>query len=250
MKTGAMTGTLLQGRIALVTGASRGIGRAAAIGLAREGAHIVACARTTGGLEELDDQIFAETGRHATLIPFDLADGAALERIGGAVYERFKKLDIFVHAAATLGSLTPVSHYEPKDFNRVITLNLNATYRLIRQLEPVMKLSDAARAIFISSGAAARPRAFWGAYAASKAGMEALVRTWADEMEVTPIRCALVNPGAMRTRMRAEAFPGEDPETLPPPEDIIPLIVELARADRVPPLETINRRDWTHSETA
>lgn len=245
-----MTGPLLQGRIALVTGASRGIGRAAALGLAQAGAHVVACARTVGGLEELDDRIFSETGTHATLIPFDLADGAALERIGSAIHERFGKLDIFVHAAATLGSLTPVSHYEPKDFNRVITLNLNATYRLIRQFEPVMKLSDAGRAIFLSSGVAAHPRAFWGAYAASKAGMEALVRTWADEMEVTPIRCAIVNPGAMRTRMRAEAFPGEDPQTLPPPEDLVPLIVDMARPDRTPPLETVSFRTWSHSEKA
>ncbi|MDC7682014.1 SDR family NAD(P)-dependent oxidoreductase [Asticcacaulis sp. BYS171W] len=245
-----MSEPLLTGRIALVTGASRGIGRASALGLARAGAHVIACARTQGALEELDDQIFAETGRHATLMPFDLADGAALERIGQAVFDRFQKLDIFVHAAATLGSLTPVSHYEPKDFNRVITLNLNATYRLIRQLEPLLKFSDAARAIFISSGVANHPRAFWGAYAASKAGMEALVKTWADEMEVTPIRTALVNPGAMRTRMRYEAFPGEDPETLPLPEEIIPLIVDLARADKVPPLDVIDRRAWSAAQNA
>lgn len=237
-----MTDTLLKGRIALVTGASRGIGRASALGLARAGAQVIACGRTQGALEELDDEIFAETGRHATLMPFDLADGAALERIGQAVYDRFQRLDIFVHAAATLGALTPVSHYEPKDFNRVITLNLNATYRLIRQLEPVMRHSDSGRAIFITSGVAAQPRAFWGAYAASKAGMEAVVRCWADEMEVTPLRCAIVNPGAMRTKMRAEAFPGEDPQTLPAPEEIVPLIVDLARGDKIPPLETIERR--------
>lgn len=235
---------LLDGRIALVTGASRGIGRASAVGLAKAGAHVIASARTQGALEELDDEIFAATGKHATLMPFDLADGGALERIGPAVYERFQRLDIFVHAAATLGSLTPVSHHEPKDFNRVITLNLNATYRLIRSLEPVLRFSDAARAIFFTTGVAAQPRAFWGAYAASKAGMEALVRTWADEVEVSNIRAAIVNPGAMRTRMRATAYPGEDAETLPPPEEIIPLIVDLARADKVPPLDTINRREW------
>jgi len=239
-----MTGKILEGRIALVTGASRGIGRASALGMAQAGAHIIACARTQGALEELDDDIFAATGKHATLMPFDLADGGALERIGPAVYERFQKLDIFVHAAATLGSLTPVSHFEPKDFNRVITLNLNAAYRLIRSLEPVMRFSDAGRAIFISSTLASKPRAFWGAYAASKAGMEALVRTWADEVDVTPIRAAIVNPGPMRTRMRATAYPGEDAETLPLPEEIIPLIVDLARADKVPPLETIDRREW------
>ncbi|MEM9965876.1 MAG: SDR family NAD(P)-dependent oxidoreductase [Asticcacaulis sp.] len=238
-----MTG-ILEGRIALVTGASRGIGRASALGMAKAGAHIIACARTQGALEELDDEIFAATGKHATLMPFDLADGGALERIGPAVYDRFKKLDIFVHAAATLGSLTPVSHFEPKDFNRVITLNLNASYRLIRSLEPVMRFSDAGRAIFISTTLASKPRAFWGAYAASKAGMEALVRTWADEVDVTPIRAAIVNPGPMRTQMRASAYPGEDVSALPPPEEIIPLIIDLARADKVPPLETIDRREW------
>ncbi|MFT4090238.1 MAG: SDR family NAD(P)-dependent oxidoreductase [Asticcacaulis sp.] len=239
-----MTGKVLEGRIALVTGASRGIGRASALGMAKAGAHIIACARTQGALEELDDEIFAATGKHATLMPFDLADGGALERIGPAVYDRFKKLDIFVHAAATLGSLTPVSHYEPKDFNRVITLNLNASYRLIRSLEPVMRFSEAGRAIFISTTLASKPRAFWGAYAASKAGMEALVRTWADEVDVTPIRAAIVNPGPMRTQMRASAYPGEDAETLPLPEEIIPLIVDLARADKIPTIETIDRREW------
>lgn len=239
-----MSELILAGRIALVTGASRGIGRASTLGLARAGAHVIVSARTQGALEELDDQIFAETGKHATLMPFDLADGAALERIGQAVYERFQKLDIFVHAAASLGTLTPVSHYEPKDFNKVIMLNLNATYRLIRALEPVLKFSDAARAIFITSSVAQKPQAFWGGYAASKAGMEALVKTWADEMEVTPIRAAIVNPGAMRTRMRAEAFPGEDVTTLPPAEDIIPLIVDLARPDKTPPSEIIDRRTW------
>jgi NAD(P)-dependent dehydrogenase (short-subunit alcohol dehydrogenase family) len=242
-----MTTESLKGKIALVTGASRGIGQAIALGLAEAGAHLIITGRTQGALEALDDVIFAKTGRHATLMPFDLADGPAVDRIGPAILERFQRLDILVHAAATLGPLTPVSHMEPKDFNRILTLNLHATYRLIRVLEPVLRCSEAARAIFLTTGVAMQPRAFWGAYAASKAGMETLVRVWADEMEITSIRCAIVNPGAMRTRMRAEAFPGEDPDTLPPPSEILPLILDLVRTDKVPSLETIERKTWAQA---
>jgi NAD(P)-dependent dehydrogenase (short-subunit alcohol dehydrogenase family) len=232
------------GRVALVTGASRGIGRASALGLAKAGAHVIACARSQGALEELDDEIFQATGQHATLIPFDLIDGAALTRLSNALAQRFAKIDVFVHAAATLGTLSPVSHYEPKDFSRLIALNLGATHRLIGALEPMMRLSEAARGIFFTSGVATKPRAFWGPYAASKAALEALVRTWADELEITNIRPAIVNPGAMRTRMRAEAYPGEDPNTLPAPEEIVPLILELADPAKVPTLDTIHFREW------
>ncbi len=232
------------GRIALVTGASRGIGRASALALARAGAHVVAAARTQGGLEELDDDIFSATGEHATLTPFDLVDGGAIDRLGGALFDRFKKVDIVVHAAAGLGVMTPVSHMDPRDWAKVVSVNLTSAYRLIRSFEPLLRESDAGRAVFFSSGVAVKPRAFWGGYAATKAGLEALVRCWADEVENTPMRAAILNPGPIRTRMRAEAFPGEDPNTLPTPEEVTPLVLELARPDRDPPRETVNFYEW------
>jgi NAD(P)-dependent dehydrogenase (short-subunit alcohol dehydrogenase family) len=225
----------LADRLILVTGASRGIGRASALALAKAGAHVIATARTQGGLEELDDEIRRETGNGATLVPLDLADGDKIDQLGGLLFERFKRLDGLVHAAATLGLLTPVSHMSPRDWDRVVRLNFTASYRLIRSLEPLLKESDAGRAVFLTSSVATTPRAFWGAYAATKAGMEVLVRTWADEVDITPIRAAILDPGRMRTRMRAEAFPGEDPETLPDPAEIGPLIVDLCRPDKEPP---------------
>lgn len=229
----------LSDRLILVTGASRGIGRASALALAKAGAHVIAVARTQGGLEELDDEIRRETGEGATLAPLDLADGDKIDQLGGVLFERFKRLDGLVHAAATLGLLTPVSHMSPRDWDKTVRLNLTASYRLIRSLEPLLKASDAGRAVFLSSSVATKPRAFWGAYAATKAAMEVLVRTWADEVDITPIRAAILDPGRMRTRMRAEAFPGEDPETLPDPAEIGPLIVDLCRPDREPPSETV-----------
>jgi NAD(P)-dependent dehydrogenase (short-subunit alcohol dehydrogenase family) len=229
----------LADRLILVTGASRGIGRASALALAKAGAHVIATARTQGGLEELDDEIRRETGEGATLVPLDLADGDKIDQLGGLLFERFKRLDGLVHAAATLGLLTPVSHMSPRDWDRTVRLNLTASYRLIRSFEPLLKASDAGRAVFLTSSVATKPRAFWGAYAATKAAMEVLVRTWADEVDITPIRAAIVDPGRMRTRMRAEAFPGEDPQTLPDPAEIGPLIVDLCRPDRAPPNETV-----------
>jgi NAD(P)-dependent dehydrogenase (short-subunit alcohol dehydrogenase family) len=227
----------LSNRLILVTGASRGIGRASALALAKAGAHIIAVARTQGGLEELDDEIRRETGGEgATLVPLDLADGDKVDQLGGMLFERFKRLDGLVHAAATLGLLTPVSHMSPRDWDRTVRLNLTASYRLIRSFEPLLKLSDAGRAVFLTSSVATKPRAFWGAYAATKAALEVLVRTWADEVDITPIRAAIVDPGRMRTRMRAEAFPGEDPTTLPDPAELGPLIVDLCRPDREPPI--------------
>jgi NAD(P)-dependent dehydrogenase (short-subunit alcohol dehydrogenase family) len=234
----------LAGRIALVTGASRGIGRESALALADAGAHVVAAARTEGALVELDDEIYAATGQHATLIPFDLIDGGGIDRLGAALFERFKRLDILVHAAGSLGVLTPVSHMDPRDWAKVVSVNMTAPYRLIRSLEPLLLQSDAGRAIFFSSGIVERPRAFWGGYAATKAGLEAMIRCWADEVENTPLRAAIVNPGPMRTRMRAEAFPGEDPMTLPDPVEIRPLVLELARGDREPPRETVSFSAW------
>jgi NAD(P)-dependent dehydrogenase (short-subunit alcohol dehydrogenase family) len=224
----------LAGLIALVTGATRGIGRAAALGLAQAGAHVIAVGRTQGALEALDDEILKATGEHATLVPLDLTNGAGIDQLGGVVHQRWGRLDILVHAAGVLGELTPASHIETKLWDRVLATNLTSAYRLIRSLEPLLRKSAAGRAIFLTSGAAVRPRAFWGVYAASKAGLEGLVKSWADELENTAIRPVLLDPGAMRTAMRAKAFPGEEPESLPHPSEIAPLVVELARPDLSP----------------
>ena len=221
----------LAGKIALVTGASRGIGRASALALAKAGAHLVAVARTQGGLTELDDGIRAATGQSATLVPMDIAEGAGVDELGLALHQRFGRLDILVHAAAVLGPMTPVSHLDPKAWDRVVAVNLTATYRLIRSLEPLLKASEAGRAIFLTTGRVARPKAFWGPYGVTKAGMEHMVRTWADELEQTPVRAVLLDPNTMRTAMRAEAMPGEDPATVTDPSEIGPLIVQLAQAD-------------------
>ncbi|HTI66493.1 MAG TPA: SDR family NAD(P)-dependent oxidoreductase [Caulobacteraceae bacterium] len=225
----------LLGLIALVTGASRGIGRACAIGLAKAGAHVIATARTQGALESLDDEIRALTGRDTTLVPLDLKDGDGIDRLGGAVFDRWRKLDILVSAAGELGVLTPVSHLDPSVWERTVAVNMTANYRLIRSFDPLLRQSAAGRAIFLTSGAARSPQAFWGVYAATKAGLEAMVETWRDETAITPVRPVLLSPGPMRTRMRAAAFPGEDPETLSPPEAIVPLVVDLCRPDREPP---------------
>ncbi len=240
-----MTDLPLKDRIALVVGASRGIGYESALALAKAGAHVVATARTQGALEELDDAIFAATGKHATLIPFDLIDGGAIDRMGGALYERFGKLDIWVHTAATMGAegLTPVSNADPRGFAKIEKTNFTAVYRLIRSLEPLLKGSDAARVIHLTTSVAAAPKAFWGAYAATKAGAEALMKCWADEIESMPIRVSIVDPGRMRTQLRAQAYPGEDPTQHPLPSEIGPMIVELARPDLTPPLE-IKFREW------
>ena len=241
----------LTDKIALVTGASRGIGRAAALALAEAGAPVIAVARTEGALTELDDEIRAATGRSATLVPLDLADGDAIDQLGFALHQRFGRVDIIVHAAGILGPLTPVSHIEPKHWERVLAVNLTAAYRLIRTSEPLLRASAAPRAIFLTSSRAHRPKAFWGPYGATKAGLENLVRTWADELENTPIRAVLLEPGAMRTRMRAEAMPGEDPQTLPDPSEIAPLIVELASANALGlPTSNVVFADWKAARPA
>lgn len=234
----------LTDRIALVTGASRGIGRAAALALAAAGAHVVAIARTSGALEDLDDELRQATGRSGTLVPMDIAEEGALDQLGLAVHQRFGRVDILVHAAAILGPMTPVGHIEPKHWERVLAVNLTASYRLIRSMEPLLRASERPRAIFLTSSRAAHPKAFWGPYGATKAAVENLVRTWADELENTPIRAALLDPGRMRTRMRAEAFPGEDPQELPDPSEIGPLIVELAQADLGLPTANVVFADW------
>ena len=227
----------LQGRIALVTGASRGIGQALALGLAEAGAQVVATARTQGGLEALDDAVFAATGAHATLVPLDIEDGDGLDRLGAALYERWGRLDILVSNAGDLGLLTPVAHLDPKIWSRSVAVNMTATFRLLRSMDPLLRRAEAARAVFVTTDVAAAPRAFWGSYAATKAGMEALVRCYADEVDTTAIRCTLLNPGPLRTRMRMTAFPGEDPADLLPPQALVPMVLELVGPGAQPPLE-------------
>ncbi|WP_312165221.1 SDR family NAD(P)-dependent oxidoreductase [Phenylobacterium sp.] len=239
----------LDGRIALVTGATRGIGRECALALAKAGAHVVAVGRNQGGLESLDDEIKDATGKSATLVPLDLLKGDDIDGLGLAIHQRFQRLDILVHAAAILGGLTPVSHIDPPIWDRVVSANLTATYRLIRSTERLLRESDSGRGIFFTSGRVERPKAFWGAYGATKAAVEHLVRTWADELENTTVRAALVDPGAMRTKMRAEAMPGEDPMDLPHPSEIGPLIVELAQAQLGLPTSNVRFDAWRSAGT-
>lgn len=234
----------LNQRIALVTGASRGIGRATALGLAKAGAQVIAVARTKAGLEELDDEILAATGQRATLVPLDLKDGKQIDQLGAILFERFGRLDILVHAAGELGLITPVAHLEPNTWERAVAVNMTSTFRLIRSFDPLFRKSASARAIFVSSKLGVEPRAFWGAYAATKAGLEALVHCYAQEMETTALRCVIVDPGQMRTKMHATAFPGADPETINPPEMIAPMMVELARGDIEPPLR-VKFSEWS-----
>jgi NAD(P)-dependent dehydrogenase (short-subunit alcohol dehydrogenase family) len=210
-----MTVGRLAGRLALITGASRGIGAAVAKAFAREGAHVILTARTQGGLEDVDDAIRSAGGEPATLLPADLTDFDVIDRIGAAIYERFRRLDILVGNAGILGPLTPVAHIDPEDWDQVIAINLTACYRLIRSLDPLLRLSPSGRAIFVTSGAADGRHAYWGPYAVSKGGLEVLVGTWATELANTNVRANLINPGGTRTRMRAEAFPGEDPRPRP-----------------------------------
>ena len=218
----------LKGRIALVTGASRGIGYFTALELAKAGAQVIACARTIGGLEELDDAIKAAGGLPATLVPFDLADMAAIDKLGGAIHERWGKLDILIANAGVLGVISPIGHVEAKTFEKVMNINVTSTWRLIRSVDPLLRLSDAGRAIIVSSNAAHSARAFWAPYAASKAAVETMMRSWAHETESLPLRVNAADPGATRTAMRAQAMPGEDPETLPHPSEIARRILPLA----------------------
>jgi len=222
-------GTRLANRIALVTGASRGIGRAVAVGLAREGAHVVLLARTVGGLEEVDDEIRAFGGT-ATLVNLDLRQSDKVDALGPTLYQRWGKLDILVANAGVLGPLSPLPHITGDAWNEVIEVNLTANWRLIRSLDPVLRRSEAARAVFVSSGAALARNAYWGPYAVSKAGLEALVKTYAHEVASTPIKVNLLNPGPVRTTMRQRAFPGENPATLPEPEALVPLFLDLVDA--------------------
>jgi NAD(P)-dependent dehydrogenase (short-subunit alcohol dehydrogenase family) len=234
----------------LVTGATRGIGRAIALGLARAGAHVIALGRTQGALEALDDEIRAAAGERATLVPLDLEDGDGVDRLGASLYERWGRLDILVGAAGLLGLTTPVAHLDPKVWERVIAVNLTANYRLLRSMDHLLRQAEAARVVMLTSGAAQRPRAFWGAYAASKAGLEALAAVYADEVDNTAIRVAVVNPGPMRTRMRAQAFPGEDPMSLPAPEEIVPLILDVVGPQSSPAPGVISFPAWREARAA
>jgi len=217
----------LEGRIALITGASRGIGYHAAKAFAAAGAHVIALARTTGGLEELDDEITA-AGGSATLVPLDLTDYDGIDRLGGAIYERWDKLDIFFANAGILGSVSPLGHVLPKEWDRVIAVNVTANWRLIRSLDALLRASDAGRMIVMSSGVTISCRPFMGAYSTSKAAVEALARTYANETAKTPVRVVIVHPGPMRTAMRAKAMPGENPKSLAHPAELAPHLIEIA----------------------
>lgn len=216
----------LDSSVALVTGASRGIGAAVAVELARLGAHVVIVARTQGGLEETDDAI-RSAGGSATLLPMDLKDGAQVDLIGPSIYQRFGRLDVLVHAAGVLGKLTPVGHILPNDWADVIGVNFTAAWRLIRTSEAPLREAPAGRAVFLTDARARAPLAYWGPYGATKAGMEHLVLTWASEVQTTRLRVNLFDPGPVRSRLRYNAFPGEDQETLATPESVAPGVAAL-----------------------
>jgi NAD(P)-dependent dehydrogenase (short-subunit alcohol dehydrogenase family) len=220
------TGQDLAGKVVLVTGASRGIGYAAAIEAARRGAHVVAVARTVGGLEELDDDI-QDLGSAATLVPLDLRDGDAIDRLGAAIFERWGMLDGLVANAGQLGVLSPLPHVKPEDFEKVMGVNVTANYRLLRATDLLLRQSAAGRVVFVSSSAARSARPFWGLYAASKAAVDAMAKAYAGEVAQTKVKVNVFYPGAVRTAMRAKAMPGEDPDTLPTPADIAPRLIDL-----------------------
>ena len=217
-------------RITLVTGASRGIGYAAAKALAAAGHHVVAVARTQGGLEALDDAI-TQAGGTCTLVPMDLREFDQIDRLGEALAQRYGRLDGMLVNAAVLGAITPANHTKPADWEQIVDVNITAPYRMVRAFDPLLRASPSGRAVFVTSSVARAPRAYWGAYAASKAALETFALCWADEIDnVSDIKVGLLNPGGTRTQMRAKAMPGEDPSALPEPSDIAPLIVEMLGA--------------------
>jgi NAD(P)-dependent dehydrogenase (short-subunit alcohol dehydrogenase family) len=220
----------LKDRIALITGASRGIGRAVALRFAQEGAQVLLLARNRKGLEEVDDQIRAGGGK-ATLIPLDLADGKAVDALGPSLYERFGRLDVLVGNAAILGRLSPLTHIPAEHWERIFAINVTANWRLIRTLDPLLRRSDAGRAIFVTSSVARTDRAYWAPYSVSKAALEALAKTYANETSDSAVKVNLIDPGATATGMRAEAYPGEDQATLPAPEHVAESFVNLAMPD-------------------
>lgn len=244
-----MSNASLQGRLALVTGASRGIGRAVALGLAHAGCHVIITARSLPGLESLDDEIQG-MGGSATLLQLDLRKGDRIDQLGPTIYQRWQKLDILVANAGVLGPLSPLAHVTEDGWLQTIDTNLNANWRLIRTLDPLLQRSDAGRAVFVTSGAASGKYAYWGPYAAAKAGLEAMVKTWSHEIATTHVRANMINPGATRTTMRAKAFPGEDPASLPAPADLVPLFLELCSPACELNGEVVNFRDWRGAHPA
>lgn len=218
--------TDLNGKLAVVTGASRGIGYHAAIALAKAGAHVIAIARTVGGLEELDDAIQAEGGS-ATLVPLDLTDFDAVDRLGASIHERWGKLDILVGNAGMLGGLSPIEHFEPKTFDQVFALNVTANWRIMRSFSPLLRQAADPRVVFLTSSTADGPRAFWGLYAASHSALQTLVTTWATETQKTKMRINLLDPGPVRTALRAQAMPGEDTNMIAEPEEVCDAILAL-----------------------
>jgi NAD(P)-dependent dehydrogenase (short-subunit alcohol dehydrogenase family) len=213
----------------LITGASRGLGAALAARFAAEGASLVLVARTAGGLEEVDDRVRAASGR-ATLVPLDLAQGHAIDQLGGVLAQRFGRLDVLVGCAAELGPLSPLGHLKPDAFERVMTVNATANYRLIRSLDPLLRAAQAGRAVFVTCAQARAGKAYWGGYAASKAALEAMVMAYAAETRRTPLRVNLIDPGVMGTRLRASAYPGEDASKLPEPTTVTDAFVALAES--------------------
>jgi NAD(P)-dependent dehydrogenase (short-subunit alcohol dehydrogenase family) len=220
----------LAGKVVLVTGASRGIGYFAAREAARRGAHVVAVARTVGGLEELDDEI-QELGSSSTLVPLDLRDGDAIDRLGAAIFERWGALDGLIGNAAALGTLSPVPHLAPDEFEKVFALNVTANYRLLRSTDLLLRQAAAGRAVFVSASSSHSARPYWGLYAASKAALEAMVKSYAGEMKTSSVKANVFWPGAVRTAMRAQAFPGENPEKNPMPDVVAPKLVDMIAPD-------------------
>lgn len=237
-------GKRLSGRVALVTGASRGLGRAIALEFARQGAHVIALARTVGALEELDDEI-KRAGSSATLVPLDLRDAEALPRLAQAVASRWGRLDILVGNAGILGKLTPLAQLDEKTWAQAWDINVTANWRLIKAFDVLLKRSDAGRALFVTSGRAERFESYWGIYAATKAALNALVKTYAAECASTSVRVNLLSPGRVRTGMRRDAFPGENPATVTPPEEIAPAAVELVLRSETRNGDIINVQERT-----
>lgn len=234
--------------VVLVTGASQGIGRAACLIMARAGYHVIALARRQEKLEELDDEILEISGENATIVPLDIKDGAGIDRLGGALFERYKKLDGFIHCAARLGDLGPVTHVTPREAQNIIDINMVATFRLLASMTPLLAMAPHGRAIFMTSGVAQNPRANWGLYGATKAGMENMIKAWSMEQSLNNIVATLLNPGPIATGMRRKAFPGEDQTNMPWPKDLSSLILELMSPKRDKSLngELVNFRDTEH----
>ena len=238
----------LTGRFALVTGASRGIGRSTAIALAKAGAHVIAMARTTGALEELDDEI-KSSGGIATLIPVDISNSEAIDQLAPALSQRFGKLDIFVANAGALNDLTPITDVDRKIWDGLLSINLTANWHLTKVLDPLLRQSDAGRVVYVSTGTTETFKPFWGAYTVSKAGLEALAKTYANEIATSSIRANILNPGATRTSMRAKAMPGEDPESLPHPDEVAELIVKMCSPAFEQNGARINYREWKRNQS-